>query len=266
MAVDRGGDLYVADTGNSAIRELRPSHTSLLISSVVDAASERPGPVSPGKIVVIYGAGLGPTQLIQNQPANGQIGTSLGGTTVSFNGIAAPVLYASSMKVAVTVPYALNAAVAQVAVTYNGQTSAPYLLTLASSAPGIFTTAQTGGGQITAINMVDGTVNSAANPAKAGASISFYATGEGQTSPPGKDGQLGSSAAPKPNLPVNVTIGGIPATVQSAGGAPGQISGLMQMTVQIPSGVQPGGYVPVILQVGDAATLPDATWIAVSQN
>jgi len=266
VAVDRGGNIFVADTGNGAIRELRPSHAALLISSVVDAASERPGPVSPGKIVVIYGAGLGPTQLIQNPPANGQIGTSLGGTTVSFNGIAAPVLYASSMKVAVTVPYALNAAVAQVTVTYSGQTSAPYLLTVAPSAPGIFTTAQTGGGQMAAINMADGTVNSAANPAKVGASISFYATGGGQTSPAGVDGQLGSSADPKPILPVTVTIGGLPATVQSATGVAGQIAGLMQVTVQIPSGVRPGGYIPVVLQVGEASTLPDATWIAVSQN
>ncbi|HEY1755514.1 MAG TPA: hypothetical protein VGG72_08970 [Bryobacteraceae bacterium] len=76
--------------------------------------------------------------------------------------------------------------------------------------------------------------------------------------------QSGASAPPKPILPVTVTIGGIPAVVEYAGGASGQIAGLMQVTVQIPSGVQPGGYVPVVLQVGDASTTPDAVWIAVS--
>jgi uncharacterized protein (TIGR03437 family) len=39
----------------------------------------------------------------------------------------------------------------------------------------------------------------------------------------------------------------------------------MQVNVQIPSGVQPGGYVPVVLQVGDASTTPGAVWIAVSE-
>jgi uncharacterized protein (TIGR03437 family) len=65
---------------------------------------------------------------------------------------------------------------------------------------------------------------------------------------------------------VSITIGGVPATVQYAGGVPGQIAGLMQINIQIPGGVQPGGYVPVVLKVGDASTAPDATWIAVSGN
>jgi uncharacterized protein (TIGR03437 family) len=64
---------------------------------------------------------------------------------------------------------------------------------------------------------------------------------------------------------LSVTIGGIPATVQYAGSAPGQVAGLMQMNVQIPKGVQPGGYVPVVLQVGDRTSSP-AVWIAVSGN
>jgi len=40
----------------------------------------------------------------------------------------------------------------------------------------------------------------------------------------------------------------------------------MQVNVQIPTGVEPGGYVPVVLQVGDASTTPGAVWIAVSGN
>ena len=40
----------------------------------------------------------------------------------------------------------------------------------------------------------------------------------------------------------------------------------MQVNVQIPVGVRPGGYVPVVLQVGDAFSTPDAVWIAVGEK
>ena len=43
----------------------------------------------------------------------------------------------------------------------------------------------------------------------------------------------------------------------------GQVAGLMQVNIRIPNGVQPGGCVPVVLQVGDASTPSDAVWIAV---
>jgi len=66
VAVDRAGNVYVADVLNSAIRVLRPAKSSVLIGAVVDGASRHADPVSPGKIVVIHGAGLGPSQLIQN--------------------------------------------------------------------------------------------------------------------------------------------------------------------------------------------------------
>lgn len=94
----------------------------------------------------------------------------------------------------------------------------------------------------------------------------MYATGEGQTMPPGSDGKLAPLAPPfpQPQLTVNVTIGGQPASVVYAGAAPGEVAGLMQVVVQIPSGVQAGGYVPVVLQVGGVSSVAGAAWIAVS--
>jgi trimeric autotransporter adhesin len=69
-----------------------------------------------------------------------------------------------------------------------------------------------------------------------------------------------------PNLQVSATVGGIPAVVQYAGGAPGEVAGVMQVNVQIPAGVQPGGYVPVVLTVGSASNVGGAAWIAVAGN
>ena len=254
VAVDGAGNVYFVDSGNNAVRILRPTNRSVLISALVDAASQRADPVSPGKIVVLYGAGLGPSQLIQNQPSNGVLGTALGATAVFFNGIAARIVYTSATQVAAVVPYAVSGTTAPVTATYQGQVSDAFTVPVAASAPSIFTLNQTGAGQAAAINAVDGTVNTAANPVRIGGFVSLYATGEGQTEP---------TTPPRPVLPVRVTVGGVPATVQYAGSTPDQVAGLMQVNVQIPSSVQPGGYVPVVLQVGDRSSSP-AVWIAVA--
>ena len=262
VAVDSAGNVFVADALNGVIRILRPATSSVLIGAVVDAASQHVDPVSPGKIVVIYGARLGPSQLIQNEPKSGQISTELSGTTVSFNNFAAPILYTSATQVAAVVPYAVSGSAARVTVTYQGQVSADFTVPVATTAPNLFTSNQAGWGQAAAINAVDGTVNTPVNAVKIGGYISLYVTGEGQTIPSGVDGKLGDSSPAHPVLPVSGTVGGIQAPVQYAGSVPGQVAGLSQVNVQIPSGVQPGGYVPVILHVGDR-TSGTAVWIAV---
>jgi uncharacterized protein (TIGR03437 family) len=267
MAVDGQGNLYVSDNIAWAVRRLQPTNQSVLIGAVVDAASQLAEPVSPGKIVVLYGAGLGPVGLVQNQAVNGLYSSQLGGTTVAFNGTAAPILYTSATQVAAVVPYETTGTSAQVTVTYQGEASLPVTVPVAAAAPSLFTLSQTGGGQAAAVNAADGSINTAANPVESGGYISLFATGEGQTTPAGIDGKIASGALlPQPNLQVSATVGGLPALVQYAGAAPDSVAGLIQVNVQIPGGVQPGGYVPVILQVGSASTAAGAVWIAVAGN
>jgi uncharacterized protein (TIGR03437 family) len=223
------------------------------IAAVTNAASNLPGAISPGEIVALYGVGLGPTQLVTGAPgSDGFYGTQLADTSVSFNGIPAPMIYTWATQVAAIVPYGITGTTAQVTVTYQGQTSAAASVSIAPSAPGVFSLDSTGQGQAAAINQDGVTVNGAATPAKIGDYISLYATGEGQTTPTGVDGKPASAPYPKPNLPVTVTIGGQNAPVQYAGGAPEMVTGLMQVNVQIPTGIQPGNAVPVVLRVGDA--------------
>jgi uncharacterized protein (TIGR03437 family) len=267
VVVDAQGIVYIADSYNNAIRRLQPTNQAALLSAVVDAASQTAGPISPGKIVVLYGAGLGPTTLMQNQPVNGVYGNQFAGTTVFFNGLAAPILYTSATQVAAVVPYGLTGTNAQVMVSYQGATSPLLTLPIAVSAPGLFTLNQTGAGQAAAVNVATGAINSPANPVKISGYISLFATGEGQTSPAAMDGKIASgSQMPAPAQKVSVTVGGTPAVVQYAGAAPNQVVGFMQVNVQIPAGVQPGGYVPVVLQVGNASTTAGAVWIAVAPN
>ena len=69
----------------------------------------------------------------------------------------------------------------------------------------------------------------------------------------GQDGLPGAVPLPLPNLQVTATIGGRAATVQYAGGAQGIVAGVMQVNLQVPSGLAAGPQ-PVLLQVGGVPT------------
>jgi uncharacterized protein (TIGR03437 family) len=170
-------------------------------------------------------------------------------------------IYASATQVAAVVPYEITGSNAQVTVGYQGATSSPATVAIAASNPALFTVGS-GTGPAAVLNQ-DGTLNTAANPAKIGSIIVLYATGEGQTTPQGIDGQVTSTATVKPVLPVSFTVGGQTAGLLYAGEAQGEIAGVMQLNLTIPSGVQPGSAVPVVVQVGDASS-PTGVTIAVS--
>jgi len=266
VAVDSSGNVYILDTDNNAVRRLQPTSKPTLVCAVADAASEGLGPVSPGKIVVIYGTGLGSSPISYTAPANGIFGTQLAGTSVSVNGVAAPLIYTLPGQVSAIVPYETTGSTAQFAISYQGQTST-FAVPVAAVAPSLFTANSSGIGQAAAINNVDGSYNSASDPVSIGGYIQLYATGEGQTSPAGVDGAVAALTPPFPApIPaVQATVGGLPAVVEYAGAAPGSVAGLMQVNVQIPAGVQPGSQVPVVVQVGTASTCPGVT-IAVAGN
>jgi uncharacterized protein (TIGR03437 family) len=234
-----------------------------VIHSVANAASYIGGVVSPGEMVTIYGTGLAPVQLAGMMlDSSGFVSTQYSGNaviSVRFNGFAAPLVYTSSTAIAVMVPYEITGSTAQVTVTYQGQTSAPVTVNVAESVPGIFTADASGVGQAVVVNNYEaGTLNSATNPAAQGSAIILYATGAGQTWPQGVDGKLGAIPLPVPALPVRVTIGGVQAVVQYAGGALGKVAGMVQLIVLVPPGVS-GSAVPVVVQFGDAASQTGVT-------
>jgi uncharacterized protein (TIGR03437 family) len=245
--------------------------SSAAIEAVVNGASNLSGDISPGEIVVLNGSGIGPTQLTRSQVgSDGLMPTQVGGTTVQFDDLLAPIVYASATQIAAVVPYQIGGTSAQVAVTHEGQHPDSIIVSVASSAPGVtsaapglFTLDSSGSGQAAAINQ-DGSVNTVSTPARPGGIISLYMTGEGNTSP-AVDGKIASSPLPHPVLPVTVTIGGQSAQVQYAGGAPGLVAGVMQVNAVVPAGISPGNRVPVVVQVGNVPSQPGVT-IAVAGN
>ena len=127
------------------------------------------------------------------------------------------------------------------------------------TAPGLFTADSSGKGQASATNEDGVTGNSTAAPAHPGSVVILWATGEGLTDPPGVDGRPAVTVLPKPLAAVTVDIGGLPATVQYAGAAPGNMPGLFQINAQIPASVQPGDRVPVHVKVGAGSSLDGVT-------
>src|SRR5262249_44879081 len=144
--------------------------------------------------------------------------------------------------------------------SYQNAITFSFSAPLAAAAPALFTLDSSGTGQASATNQ-DGSANGAQHLAAAGGLLTLYATGEGQTSPNGIDGKPVSTTT-TPVLPVSVTIGGLPAAVQSAVEVGGSV-GVLAITVQIPGGVQPGPRVPVLLQVGGISS-PSGVTIAVA--
>ena len=85
----------------------------------------------------------------------------------------------------------------------------------------------------------------AENPAERGEVLQIFATGLGETNPPGQTGEAAPSSSTV-LLPVTVTVGGVEAPVQYQGLAPGFV-GLYQVNVQLPTTVTPGDQVEVVI-------------------
>jgi uncharacterized protein (TIGR03437 family) len=219
----------------------------ITLAGIGNAANYVAGKVSPGEIIVVYGSGFGPTALAQLQYVNGIATTTLGNTSIYFDNVAAPMMYATPSVLSCVVPYAVNTST-QVQVEYNGVKSNTLTVPVVDSVPGIFSLNQSGTGPGTILNPPDYSLNTSSNPVAAGGYIMAYATGEGKTDI-AVDGQHVplSGPYPKPLLaPWTATVGGKPATVTYSGSAPDDIAGVFQVNVQIPSDLTTGVYDLVI--------------------
>jgi uncharacterized protein (TIGR03437 family) len=239
----------------AALLRLANAAPSLAATGVVNAASYATGPVSPGEILSLFGSAIGPPLGVAGQFTNPRVvADSLEGVHVFFDGVPAPVLYASSRQVNTVVPFSVAGhASTQLQIEYLGVFTAPITLPVALTAPGVFSRFATGTGGAAVLNQ-DGTINSSVNPAHRGDIISIFATGAGATTPASYDGLLNSAPLPMPNAGVSVAIGGAAAHVTFAGAAPGLIAGALQINAQIPASASTGSSVPLQVTMGTSAS------------
>lgn len=235
---------------------------SISANTIVNAASFKGGGVAPGELVGVFGVNLGPSGGIS--AGSSDLPTSLGGTTVTFDGAPAPVAFVADQVVVVQVPTSLTpGSNTRVQVQTSTGSTNEATVPILSAKPGLFTYEAGPTGQIKATNEDgtlngDGTIDGSDKPAVRGSIIQVLACGLGPVRPEIPDGV---ASPDKPNsfttLPVAAVIGGLRAMVTSAIAVPGQV-GMYYVNVIVPARV-PSGKVPMTISVSGKSSQDEAT-------
>jgi uncharacterized protein (TIGR03437 family) len=257
-----------------ALLRLSNAQPTQAAANVTNAASYATGAVAPGEIVTLFGSALGPANLVTLELTNPLlVANALAGVHVLFDGVPAPMVYASAGQVSAVVPYEVAGhSTTTLQVEYLGAVSTAVSLPVTAVVPGLFTQYSSGFGPGSILNNVDYSLNTATNPVSRGCDtcyVDIYLTGAGVTTPASTDGLV--VAAPvyttlstfpqvPADVPVTVTMGGVPCpNIVYAGAAPDLISGLTQITVQVPEAVTPGPSVPLMVTIGGVSSQTGVT-------
>lgn len=245
-----------ATDGSVTVAGAPGSGPRLLAQGVLHAASLRDGAVSPGGIVTLFGSGIGPSQA--QTPASPPAATELGGVSVRFDGLAAPLLYADPGQINAIVPFAIAGRTrVTLEVLHRAALVASLELENAPAVPAIFTQDGSGAGPGAILNQ-DGSLNAWSRPAAAGSIAVLFGTGFGETSPSLRDGEVVGGVLPALKLPVDVTVEGLPAEVLYAGPAPQLVAGVFQVNFRLPPGLKPGPAA-VTVTAGGRSSPPGVT-------
>ncbi len=226
---------------------LGPSGPSILNSASFGSA------IAPGGLVTFTGAGLTPTiQGVVTDP------TQMTGYAVSFDGITAPILALvnqnGTQQINAQVPFEEMPGTSDAITIETPQGSATLSnITVSPLAPGIFTSGTLAAyGTTYPLAMAlrpDGSYVNGSNPALRGETITFFATGLGQTVPNASTGVVGQ--------PGQIVGGTLYAGVNNQGDAvvsaiyqPNAI-GVYAVTIQIPPATVPGPAQPLGLLMVD---------------
>ena len=235
------------------------SDPNLPANSVVNSASFRPatepgGAIAPGAIVSLFGTTLASTTQVASQVP---LPLTLGDTSVSFNGIAAPLFTASAGQINAQVPFEVPMGAVSVQIRRGSRVSAAQTVTVAPTSPGIFTLNQQGAGQGAVLISNTGIFaapsgsipGQQARPINRGEFMSLFCSGLGDVTnrppsgaPPAGGGLSVTIATP------TVTIGGVTTPVSFSGLT--SFVGLYQVNVPVPANAPVGSAVPVVLSIG----------------
>lgn len=218
-----------------------PAGPSFTSANFYNGADFQSGSISPCGIVALIASNIAPT--VQGTVAAGEIGAlpyALGGDSLTVNGAQAPIYSVSnnangSQQLNFQMPCSVTPGTnVPVTVTVSGG-SATNPITVLPASPGVFQTTLATGGSLAIIERPDGSFASTSNPARAGETVTAFATGLGATAPSVGTDALpipGATAAPTGSIVVGVNNAGVP--LGSAQLSPDLI-GVFEITFQIPA-------------------------------
>ena len=233
LAIDSNYSLYVADIANRVA--IHYVGLSALNGASFNTLRQT---IAPNTIVSLFSQG---GQFGAGQQAFGTLPlpTSMLAIQVLLNGTPMPLYYVSPGQINFLVPNnapSSGTADLQVVRTDNGQTLGDTTITMTTVAPGLFTVAGSGKGQVAAIND-DGTYNDSSHAIGRGHVLQVFGTGIGAINSAPNDGSAVSTATPSAAT-TDAFINGVACPVQYSGLAPALV-GVWQVNVQIADGVAP---------------------------
>lgn len=271
VAVDKNGKVYVADSGNGAVRLLTPiagtgnASTAPRINQngvTNSAAYGGDTTVAPGGWIDIAGANLA-TRTRTWAAADFEAlraPASLDGTTVTIGGKAAYVSAISPALVTALVPEGVEAGPQTLSVSTADGSTQPYTVAVEASRPSLYTPPSfvVDGKRYVGALLSDGSYALPAGaldgvdsrPVRPGETVVLYGAGFGAVNPASDVGRIVTQANTLVS-PVRISIGGVEAPVLSQGLMPGKV-GLYKFTVVVPA-VDGGGAVPVTFVQGGVA-------------
>jgi uncharacterized protein (TIGR03437 family) len=217
--------------------------------------------IAPGSLFIIKGSNLNsqPLSSLQSSAAPG-VPLTLNGTSipVTVNGTTTQpaIYYTSPSQLAAVLPSSTPVGTGTITVTNSGQASAPTPIQVVQSALGLDTLYGTGTGQGVAsdpsFNYLGPT-----NSASPGEVINLWGSGVGADTANG-DRIYPLKQDNLTNIPMQVYIGGISATISYRGRS--QYPGVDQVQVTVPTGVPTGCFVGVVAVSGkivsNSVTIP----------
>jgi uncharacterized protein (TIGR03437 family) len=179
------------------------------VTGIVDVDNTRLVRITPGQLLTLYGTKLSPQR--DSQPL-GPYPATWNGVTVTFNGIAAPILYASGDQVNLQVPYEVSGT-NQVTMTVSSPIGDPpvsesFILEVVARQPSMVLNTANFAGPVVGLDEcrnktvfciqplalnADGSVNSRDNPAASGSVVTIFVNGLGVTTPASSTGGISQS-------------------------------------------------------------------------
>jgi uncharacterized protein (TIGR03437 family) len=225
--------------------------------------------VTPGSLISVFGTNLASSAAAADSVP---LSTSLGGVSVTINGVAAPLNYVCHLCVGgsgdqlnIQMPWEVTGSTAQVVVTNNSSSSAPATINVAQFNPGIFSVNNGVGVAIAqifpdnALAAPSGSIPGiSTRPAKAGDVLQILATGLGAVDSPVADGAASLDKLRNTLTQPTVMVGGTAAQVTFSGLSP-QFVGVNQVNAMVASGTPTGNAVPLQLQIGGLTSTNQVT-------